>query len=612
MCEDHYLPNEFNYIIYQASSGGISCPDSDARISYYGISGFPTLKFDGNWDTQVGAPSGDVNGLAYMAKVDARRAESTSPLAVYIKDYDLEGGSPFCEVGVKLFADFDPTNHKVRVAIVEDNLSYGGTVYQNICRDVLPDQTLTISTAGEEQLFTIPITVGGDWNTNNIALIAFVQNDTNKFVENSGNSLVGEYAAVAGVDGPQQVIADGGQVTFADASIINVGLNTDTFDVSIDTSFLPDGWDASLLYDGATGPDFSVALDPYGSASFNVVMDTGTVGTGRVIVNVFSQGAGEVIQTLEFVALAGGTDFLIVADDGGVGAGFNTYGPAIEAAGKTYAVWNLDFAPITGDDLLAYDAIIWETGANSDCMSQADRDALDAYLAADKPLILAGEDLLESLYTQGGSARLWYQLKLRFNYGSSNSNELHITGVDGDPIGDGVDFTLTGGDPDMPSLLSGQPVEVACEYDGVNPAVLRTTYSDYQVVYFAFGLERVPDQATANDLMYDSLMWLGVLGTTDAETPVAKAFLSQNSPNPFNPLTKISFNLDHAGQAKLEIFNARGQLVRVLADEALASGAHEYTWQGRTDSGQQAASGTYFYRLTTSDETMTRKMSLVK
>jgi len=612
VCEDHYLPNEFNYIIYQASSGGISCPDSDARISYYAISGFPGLKFDGNWFTQSGAAEAHADGTFYMSKIDQRRAESTSPMAVFVKDYDLEGASPFVEVGVKLFADFNPANHKVRVAIIENDLSYGGTVYQHTCRDVLPDQTLTISTSGEEQLFNIPITVGAGWNTNNVVLIAFVQNDTNKYVENSGSSLVGEYAAVAGVDGPQQVIADGGQVTFADASIINVGLNTDTFDVTIDTSYLPDGWDASLLYDGATVGDFSVNLDPYGSAGFNVVMDTGTVGTGRVIVNIASQGAGEIIETLEFVALAGGTDFLVVADDGGAGAGFSTYGPAIAAAGKTYAVWNLDFAAISGDDLLAYDAIIWETGANSDCMDAADRAALDAYLAADKPLILAGEDLLESLFNQGGSARLWYQLKLRFNTAGASSSELHITGVAGDPIGDGVDFTLTGGDPDLPVLINGQPVEVSCEYDGVSPAVLRTSYSDYKVVYFPFGLERVPTQDVADDLMFDALSWLGVLGTTDAETPVVKAALLQNSPNPFNPLTKISFNLDANGPAKLEIFNARGQLVRVLADEALVAGSHEYTWQGRTDSGQQAASGTYFYRLTTSSETLTKKMSLVK
>ena len=52
-----------------------------------------------------------------------------------------------------LFGDFDPTNQKVRVAIIEENLSYGGTIYENTCRDMLPDRDLTISSAGEVELF---------------------------------------------------------------------------------------------------------------------------------------------------------------------------------------------------------------------------------------------------------------------------------------------------------------------------------------------------------------------------------------------------------------------------------------------------------------------------
>lgn len=611
MCEDHYLPNEFNYICYEASSGGLSCPDSDARQSYYGVGGIPDLRFDGNWDIQIGAPSGDVNGLAYMAIIDDHRTVQ-APMAVIVSDYSFTMGSAFAEIKVKMFGDIgSPANHKIRVAIVEDHLSYGGTIYENTLRDMLTETPLTVSAPGEEQVVTLPITMNASWVPANLQIIAFVQRDTDKYIIQSGNSSVGEYAAVAGVDGPQQVIADGSQVTFSNTNLINIGLNPDTFDVSVDTSNLPDGWDAHLSYEGGDYQSFSVPLDAFAATSFNVVMDTGLVGSGRVIVNIFSQGAGEVVASLDFVALAPGTDFLVVADDG-AGAAYGTYAPALDATGKTYAVWDLGLAAISGENLDGYDAVIWETGSNGDVLNAADRAALDTYMAAGGKVILAGEDLLESLYTQGGAARLWYQLKLRFNYGSGNSNNLQINGVPGDPIGDGLAFTLTGGDPDQPSLLTGQPVEVSCNYGSGNPAVLRTTYGAYQTVYFPFGLERVPNQADANDLMYGALQWLGVLTTTDVQTPDAKVALAQNVPNPFNPLTKISFNLASTGPAKLEIFNARGQLVRVLNDGILAAGQHEFTWQGRTDNGQQAASGTYFYRLTTADESMTRKMMLVK
>lgn len=610
MCEDHYLPNEFNYIIYQASSGGLSCPDSDARMNYYGVGPIPDLRFDGNWFIQVGAAAAHADGTFYMSKIDERRL-TTSPMAVYISDFSYESPA-FVEVGVKLFADFNPANHKVRVAVIEDDLSYGSTVYQNICRDMLHDQTLTISNNGETELFNISIPMNGAWNVDNLVLVAFVQNDANKFVENSGSSLVGEFAAVAAVDGPQQMIADGPQLTFGNTNVINVGLNTDTFDISIDTSGLPAGWDAHLLYDGSDYSEFSVMLDPFDSANFNVVMDTGLVGSGHVVVDIYSQGGGEIVQSLDFVGLAGGTDFLIVADDDGAGHAYDVYGPAIAPTGKTYAIWDRGLAAVVGEDLLDYDAVIWESGSNASTLSAEDRTALDTYMNAGGAVILAGEDLLESLYNEGGSARLWYQMKLRISYSSGHSGNLVINGVDGDPIGDGLSFTLTGGDPDQPSLLTGQPVEVSFEYGDTEPAVTRTTYGAYKVVYLPFGLERVPEQSDANAIMLGSLQWLGVLGTTAVNLPTSTFALGQNQPNPFNPMTKIAFNLDRSGSSRLEIFNTRGQLVRVLANESLPAGQHEFTWTGRTDSGHQAASGTYFYRLTAGDQTITKKMSLVK
>ncbi|MBD3221550.1 Omp28-related outer membrane protein [bacterium] len=615
MCEDQLLPNEFNYIQYEASSGGLSCPESDDRHSYYADNGtgIPDTRFDGSWQDLVGAPESYATGEYFLDLIDQRR-QTTSPIAVIVSDFSYEEPGAFAEVTIKAFGDIDPANHYIRVAVVEDGLNYGGSIYDNVCRDMYPSSTgtpLTVSTAGDEQIINVDMAIQAGWNPNNLQIIAFVQNDGNKEVIQSGNSFVGEYAAVAGVSGPQQVIADGGQVVFDPTNLINIGLNTDTFDVSIDTSNLPEGWDANLSYEGSDYQTFSVTLDAYDSASFNVVMDTGTVGSGRVVVDIYSQGAGEIVESLDFVGLAGGTDFLLVADDGNEAA-YDVYAPALDATGKSYAIWDRGLAAVAGEDLMDYDAVIWETGLNGDVLGGDDRDALDMYLDGPGRLILAGDDLLESLYSQGGSARLWYQLKLRLNYGGATSNSLDVVGLAGDPIGDGISFTLTGGDPDQPALISGQPVEVSCEYGDGDPAVVRTTYNDYQVVLFPFGMENVPLQSDVNTLMYGALQWLGALETTDAGLPEARLSLAQNAPNPFNPATKIAFNLDRAGQARLEIFNARGQLVRVLADEALPAGAHEFTWQGRTDTGQQAASGTYFYRLVTGDETLTRKMTLVK
>ena len=58
MCEDQLLPNEFNYIQWEASSGGLSCPESDVRHTYYSDNGtgIPDTRFDGSWQDLVGSP----------------------------------------------------------------------------------------------------------------------------------------------------------------------------------------------------------------------------------------------------------------------------------------------------------------------------------------------------------------------------------------------------------------------------------------------------------------------------------------------------------------------------------------------------------------------------
>jgi len=617
VCEDQLLPNEFNYIQWYATSGGLGTPESDARHSYYSDNGtgIPDIRFDGSWTALVGAPESYATGEYFMELVEERRL-TTSPIAVIISDFSYDEPGAFAEITVEALGNINPASHYIRVAIVEDDLLSGGTLRQNVARTMLPNTTgtpLTVSSPGDEQVLNLDIAMQAAWDPAKLQIIAWVQNDTNKEVIQSGNSFVGEYAAVANVDGPQQLIADGGQVVFGTTSMTNISLNSDTFDISLDTSSLPEGWAAHILYEGMEYQTFSVTLDAFEVASFNVVMDTGTVGSGLVMLDIFSQGAGAVVENLIFNGLAGGTDFLVISDDDQAGHAYTAYAPALDALGKTYAVWERGFETVTGADLLPYDAIIWASGSNPNSLVATDRTALDAYLADGGRLILAGEDLIESLQSQGGSAALWIQVRLRFSLQSGNSGNLQIVGEAGDIIGDGLSFTLTGGDPDQPSLISGQPVEVSARYGNSQPAMLRTTYNDYKIAFIPFGLERVPTQGDRNIIMQRSLQWLDVLEVTGVgDVPGAAMALLQNAPNPFNPFTEIAFRTDQTGGVRLEIFNTRGQLVRVLVDEVLTAGAHTANWDGRTEAGEQAASGTYFYRLSKNGEQMTRKMSLVK
>jgi hypothetical protein len=94
-----------------------------------------------------------------------------------------------------------------------------------------------------------------------------------------------------------------------------------------------------------------------------------------------------------------------------------------------------------------------------------------------------------------------------------------------------------------------------------------------------------------------------------AETPTEFS-LSSNYPNPFNPATSISFNLPNPASWTLKIYNVAGQLVKTL--EGYSSGQMSVIWNGKDNSGNEIASGIYFYKLSAGDFTATKKMVLTK
>ena len=101
--------------------------------------------------------------------------------------------------------------------------------------------------------------------------------------------------------------------------------------------------------------------------------------------------------------------------------------------------------------------------------------------------------------------------------------------------------------------------------------------------------------------------------TGDDPMPVPDAtFLTQNFPNPFNPATTIEFGLERPSRISLQVYDAAGRLVRIIADEERPAGHYSEVWDGKDGSGRAVSSGVYFYRLDTGSFTRTRKMILLK
>ncbi len=92
----------------------------------------------------------------------------------------------------------------------------------------------------------------------------------------------------------------------------------------------------------------------------------------------------------------------------------------------------------------------------------------------------------------------------------------------------------------------------------------------------------------------------------------AAVVLLQNAPNPFNPSTTISYELENAARVDLKIYDMAGRLVKTLYRGEDSAGRHEQVWRGRDESGRSVAAGAYIYRLDTGKAVETRRMMLVK
>ncbi len=88
--------------------------------------------------------------------------------------------------------------------------------------------------------------------------------------------------------------------------------------------------------------------------------------------------------------------------------------------------------------------------------------------------------------------------------------------------------------------------------------------------------------------------------------------LYNNFPNPFNPSTKIAFDLPKTSHVKLVIYDIVGREVAQVADADYPAGYTELTWNGTNKNGVMVSSGVYFYRVSTGSWSQVKKMLMLK
>jgi parallel beta-helix repeat protein len=101
-------------------------------------------------------------------------------------------------------------------------------------------------------------------------------------------------------------------------------------------------------------------------------------------------------------------------------------------------------------------------------------------------------------------------------------------------------------------------------------------------------------------------------GNDDDILPIPDRLKVVVYPNPFNPMINISFVLNENGNARVNIYNLKGQLVQTLAEGKFNAGMHNLSWDGTDIKNKRVSSGIYFCSVRYDKQTILKKMVLQK
>ncbi len=204
-----------------------------------------------------------------------------------------------------------------------------------------------------------------------------------------------------------------------------------------------------------------------------------------------------------------------------------------------------------------------------------------------------------------------------------------VIGVTGS-LFEGLSYYAYGGCPgisDLDVLDATGPGEIGLMYTGytggppwagiytdqLNNASqpLRTVWLGHSMMWVRDDENETPAREQLGDMVYEFFELMQTGGGTSSETPAVTS-LSDNFPNPFNPVTRMKFALKEKGHVRLRVYDVSGRLVRILIDEIRDVGAYEILWDGTNDEGRNTASGIYFCRMEATDYERTLKMVLLR
>jgi hypothetical protein len=573
--QPHVVP-----LIWQGNTANES-PGYSQRRGQVGSNsdGIPQCAFQGT-ELEVGAAP-DAYNAQYLPKYN-QLINTNAPMTV---NAVLMGsaGSYSLSANVTLESDFDSSDVEIVYILtryIDDSYFSSVVAYEH--------EAFDLATAGQSGMFSHDFTIDASWDAEDIKGFVLVQRYNNSDNEIYQAAEAGSAAVSAEViDFGDAYIGSNFTKTF---TVANIG--TATANVSIDADV--DGFTVS--------GDMSYTL-PVGETSNHTVTFTPTADQNY---------EGTITITTDITGFENNTIQLS-------GVGFTNQAPAIENM-------TIDGYLMKGHAIeIVYDF----EDADNDNEGES---VLNWYQSDDnatwEPLSNINADIFTLHLADEHIGKY-----LKFTYLPVDEHQMSGTEVvieSGTPVVDlgaptnltvtienGNDIVLNWDLPEYPQVrgLFGYKVVRGTSMIATLVDVDERTFTDEGVEdgEYAYSIRGIYTQAglspNSNEVTVAVENGEGVVGNEDNAISINAI---SNGPNPFSNVTTISFQSKRSENVTVDIYNVKGQLINTLFNSNVAAGTTEVQWNGTDKNGKKCSNGVYFYRITTPNKTVQKKMILTK
>ncbi len=586
-CHDLLLNGHAVAIIKNHNGDSYANTYSNARNSYYAISGYPTAFFDG-LNASVGGSSTASMYSNYLPKVTSRLAVASH---YTISAQGAQTGNQF-QVAVtvaKPEADTN-TNVKLHAVLTESNIPqvwFNQTTVENVTRLMAPDQNGTPITLGTGESTTVNLnfTPAANWNIANCEVVFFLQNSSSKEilqgVKYSLAGLVGAYPVSTDVlDFPNMYVGGTSTIPITITNFLStpatgtIASNSPYFATSVSTFTVPatSSITANITFTPAAAQAYAGALtitsNLYNHPNITIPLSgTGFINAAPTATNVVISGPPVINQ--EMTAAYSFND-----------ADGNTEGSSIL---QWYRIVNNTPQAIAAANQLVYSPVAEDLGFPLGFqVTPVDQHGMPG-TAVMSPYTIPIEELpppqnLQAVVVPPNTVNLTWERPEHFDGKGLVGYRLYRNGLS--------ISTITN-----PSTLTFTDTYVPL---GTHEYWICTLFNNPMM------LSNPSNVVTVN---------VGV----DNDDQIAPVEISVSvHPNPFQTSTSISIQSKAGASVDFAIYNVRGQLVKSYALTTDTAGFANASWDGTDNQGSLVNSGVYYYRMHSAGRLRNGRIVLMK